>query len=174
MKAHGAEVMAMRHVVGLLIGLLMTAVLLLGGGWAAATALTRPAPTPGGTPLPPGDTKLWIALGVMAGIGLLLGLIIAGRVSPLAGFVPSMVLLAWTVIYILDAGRALSLLPEVPIFHESLAQAPAGMGALLSSGIYAMLGVALFVPVLIPSRWSGPARRESEEYEESAGDPAYF
>ncbi|GAA3446272.1 hypothetical protein GCM10018955_57100 [Planomonospora venezuelensis] len=165
---------AMRHFVGLLIGLVTTAVLLLGGGWAAATTLGRPLPGAAGLSPQPGGAQTWIALGVMAGLGLLLGLVIAGRVSPLAGFVPSMVLLAWTVIYVLDAGRAMGLLTEVPTFHRELDVAPVGMGVLLNSGIYAMLGVALFLPVLMPSRWAGRSREEDDEYEEEPGEPSYY
>ncbi|GGS89535.1 hypothetical protein GCM10010156_54950 [Planobispora rosea] len=163
----------MRHFLGLLVGLAMTAVLLLGGGWAVVNTLGRTPPGATGLPLP-SDTQTWIALAVMVVIGLLLGLLIAGRVSPLAGFVPSMVLLAWTVIYVLDAGRALSIAAEVPTVHASLDTAPVGMSVLLANGIYAMLGVALFVPVLMPSRWAGRARDEEGEYEEESGDPAYY
>ncbi|GIH73630.1 hypothetical protein [Planobispora longispora] len=164
----------MRHFLGLLVGLMMAAVLLLGGGWAAVTTLGRPLPGATGQSLPDSTTQTWIALGVMVVIGLLLGLLIAGRVSPLAGFVPSMVLLAWTVIYVLDASRAMSIAAEVPTIHASLDTAPVGMGVLLSSGVYAMLGVALFVPVLMPSRWAGRARSSDDEYEEESGDPAYY
>ncbi|MBG0830014.1 hypothetical protein HS041_19790 [Planomonospora sp. ID67723] len=164
----------MRHFFGLLIGLVTTAALLLGGGWAAVTTLARPVPGVDGAPVSSTDAKIWIALGVMAGIGLLLGLVIAGRVSPLAGFVPSMVLLAGTVIYALDARRAVSLLTETPTFHEALDTAPVGMSTLLASGVYAMIGVALFLPVLMPSRWAGRRSGEAEEYEEEAGEPSYY
>ena len=61
-----------------------------------------------------GGQKLWIALGAMAAVGLVVGLVVAGRVSPLATFVPSMVLLAWTVVYSLDMNRAMSLIPAEP------------------------------------------------------------
>ncbi|MFC4058903.1 hypothetical protein ACFOWE_11390 [Planomonospora corallina] len=163
----------MRHVYGLLVGLVTTAVLLLGAGWAVAE--TGFVLQPGGAaPAPAADaSRTWVVLGVMAGIGLLLGLVAAGRVSPLAAFVPSVTLLAWTVAYALDAGRALDFVPDTPSFHELLLQAGRGMRTLLTTGLYAMLGVALFLPVLMPSRWAGSGRSEDDEYEE-ADEESYW
>ncbi|WP_285777067.1 hypothetical protein [Microtetraspora sp. NBRC 13810] len=146
---------------GLLVGVVVTAVLLAGGGWATQEAMAQAAtPAPGGAPL-------WIALGSMAGVGLVLGLVVAGRISPLAAFVPSMVLLAWTVVYALDANRALSLVPGDPTLHEVILQAAKGATALLTTGVLGLVGVALFVPVLMPSRWSGREEADEEDYEES-------
>ncbi|MEV0588836.1 hypothetical protein [Nonomuraea sp. NPDC050310] len=154
----------MRHFVGLLLGLVVTAALLGGAGWAAWQAQA----SAGGTP--PGGQAMWTALGAMAAVGLVAGLVVAGRVSPLATFVPSMVLLAWTVVYALDMNRALSYIPKDPTYHELVRNAGAGNQWLLTSGVYALLGVMLFLPVLMPSRWS---RREDEleddEYETREG-----
>jgi hypothetical protein len=159
----------MRHFFGLLIGLVMTAVLLFGGGWAVqeAGASLTPLPVESGS-------KTWIALGVMAAIGLLFGLVIAGRVSPLAAFIPSMVLLAWTVVYALDVRRAMGLIPDDPAFHEELLQAGRGMGLLLTTGVYALLGIALFLPVLMPSRWASRVRADEEETYEEPGNQGYY
>jgi hypothetical protein len=151
----------MRHFVGVLVGLVVAAALLVGAGWAvqegvAAAVGGSGAAAPPGEAVPPvaeAGARLWIALGGMAGAGLLLGLVVAGRISPLATFVPSMALLSWTVVYALDPPRAISLVPDDPSFHEVLLQAGRGMITLLTTGVYGMLGVALFVPVLFPSRW---------------------
>jgi hypothetical protein len=164
----------MRHVFGLLIGLVVTAVLLLGAGWAAAEMGLALQPAQGVAPPATGTGQNWAALAAMAGIGLLLGLALVGRVSPVASFLPSMVLLAWTVVYVLDTGRGLGFLPVNPTFHEALLQAGRGMRILLSTGVYALLGVALFIPVLLPSRWAGPGGDEGDdEYEESNDRPYY-
>ncbi|MEU8383464.1 hypothetical protein [Streptosporangium sp. NPDC048865] len=152
----------MRHVVGVLVGLFVAAVLLLGAGWAVQEAGVSLAPLPAES-----GPKTWIALGVMAGIGLLIGLVVAGRASPMAAFVPSMVLLAWTVVYALDVRRAMGLVPDDPTYHEVLLQAGRGMGLLLTTGVYALLGILLFLPVLMPSRWTPRFRGDEEEYEES-------
>ncbi|WP_169982439.1 hypothetical protein [Microbispora sp. H10836] len=157
----------MRHFFGLLLGVVVGAALLLGGGWASQEAVRGAAQSID----PAKDTRMLIALGVMAVVGLLLGLVLVGRVSPLAAFVPSMALLAWTVVYVLDVSRAASLVPTGPSVQAELLQAGRGMLTLLSTGVYGLLGVALFLPVLMPSRWAGREREEEqeEEYEESLG-----
>ncbi|MEV4459346.1 hypothetical protein [Microbispora sp. NPDC049633] len=157
----------MRHFFGLLLGVVVAAALLLGGGWASQEAVRGAAQSID----PAKDTRMLIALGVMAAVGLLLGLVLVGRVSPLAAFVPSMALLAWTVVYVLDVSRAASLVPTGPSVQAELLQAGRGMLTLLSTGVYGLLGVALFLPVLMPSRWAGREREEEqeEEYEESYG-----
>ncbi len=159
----GAEVMFVRHFAGLLLGVIVTGALLVGGGWAVQQALMI-AP---GTAAPAAGPKLWIALGAMAVIGLVVGLVVAGRVSPLATFVPSLVLLAWTVVYALDVNRALSFVPDEPSMHQIVLEAGAGSRTLLTTGVYAMLGVALFLPVLMPSRWAGRRDDMDDEYDES-------
>ncbi|MBB2740495.1 UNVERIFIED_ORG: hypothetical protein FHR35_000315 [Microbispora rosea subsp. rosea] len=156
----------MRHFFGLLLGVVVAAALLLGGGWASQEAVRGAAQSID----PAKDTRMLIALGVMAVVGLLLGLVLVGRVSPLATFVPSMALLAWTVVYVLDVSRAASLVPTGPSVQAELLQAGRGMLTLLSTGVYGLLGVALFLPVLMPSRWARPEPdEEQEEYEESFG-----
>ncbi|MFI6502495.1 hypothetical protein [Nonomuraea typhae] len=151
----------MRHFAGLLLGVVVTAAVLVGGGWAVQQALTA------GQAVPPGGQRLWIALGSMAAVGLVVGLVVAGRVSPLATFVPSLVLLAWTVVYALDPGRALSLVPNQPTMHWLVNEAGAGNKTLLSTGVHGLLGVVLFIPVLIPSRWARRDDELDEEYEPS-------
>ncbi|MCK2215982.1 hypothetical protein MF672_019590 [Actinomadura sp. ATCC 31491] len=162
----------MRHLAGLLLGLVVTAAVLAGGGWATSEALTQAAGTAAAqagqaAAVPFDDQKLWIALGAMAAVGLVFGLVVAGRVSPLATFVPSMVLLAWTVVYALDQPRALSLIPAEPSVNALLREAGAGARTLLTSGVLALLGVALFIPVLMPSRWSRPHDDADDDYESS-------
>lgn len=158
----------MRHFSGLLIGLIMTAALLPGGGWAVQEAGANVIALSGES-----GPATWVALGAMAAVGLLFGLVVAGRVSPLAAFVPSMVLLSWNVVYALDARRAAGLLSDVVSLHEALAPAGRGMGLLLANGVYALLGVALFVPVLMPSRWSGRAHDDDDDYERSEEQSYY-
>ncbi|WP_405150692.1 hypothetical protein OG589_18455 [Sphaerisporangium sp. NBC_01403] len=164
----------MRHFFGLLLGVVVTAVLLVGTGWASQDALRGMAGVANaatGAVDPIRDTKALIGLGAMLAAGLVFGLVVAGRVSPLATFVPSMVLLAWTVIYVLDVNRALSLAPDDPSMNPMIVQAGKGMQDLLGTGVYAMLGIALFVPVLMPSRWAG-RERDEEDYEEETSEPA--
>ncbi|MFI6925715.1 hypothetical protein ACIBIZ_37630 [Nonomuraea spiralis] len=158
----------MRHLAGLLIGVVVTAAVLGGGGWAVQQALTAAATTP-----PPDPQKLWIALGSMAAVGLVVGLVVAGRISPLATFVPSMVLLAWTVVYALDTARALSLIPAEASVNQIVRDAGAGDKFLLTTGVLALLGVVLFIPVLMPSRWSRPHDDDDDDYE-STPEGSYY
>ncbi|MDP4504221.1 hypothetical protein [Nonomuraea turcica] len=138
-----------------------------GGGWAVQQAVGSAAAAP------PDSQQMWIALGAMAAVGLVLGLVVAGRVSPLAAFVPSMVLLAWTVIYALDVNRALSLIPSEPSVNQIIRDAGFGAKTMLTTGVFALLGVALFIPVLMPSRWSRQRDDLDEEYE-PASESTYY
>ncbi|MGI5291606.1 hypothetical protein ACQEVF_51015 [Nonomuraea polychroma] len=122
---------------------------------------------------PPNNQQMWIALGAMAAVGLVVGLVVAGRVSPLATFVPSMVLLAWTVIYALDVNRALSLIPSEPSVNQIIRDAGFGAKTMLTTGVFALLGVALFIPVLMPSRWSRQRDDMDEDYE-PASESTYY
>ncbi|MER6951305.1 hypothetical protein ABT294_45545 [Nonomuraea sp. NPDC000554] len=157
----------MRHFAGLLVGLVVTAALLGAGGWAVQQAVSSAAANPAG-----GQT-MWIALGSMAAIGLVVGLVVAGQISPLATFVPAMVLLAWTVVYALDVTRAISLIPAEPSVNQLLREAGAGAKTLLTTGVYALLGVVLFIPVLMPSRWARRHDDEDEGYEQTP-EGSYF
>ncbi|NUP81280.1 MAG: hypothetical protein HOV96_27455 [Nonomuraea sp.] len=139
--------------------MVVTAAVLGGGGWAVQQASGVAAATP------PDSQKLWIALGAMAAVGLVVGLVVAGRISPMATFVPSMVLLAWTVVYALDTGRALSLIPQEASVNQIVRDAGAGDRTLLTTGVFALLGVVMFIPVLMPSRWSRPHDDLDEDYE---------
>jgi ABC-type branched-subunit amino acid transport system permease subunit len=122
---------------------------------------------------PPNSQQMWIALGAMAAVGLVVGLVVAGRVSPLATFVPSMVLLAWTVIYALDVNRALSLIPSEPSVNQIIRDAGFGAKTMLTTGVFALLGVAMFIPVLMPSRWSRQRDDMDEDYE-PASESSYY
>ncbi|MFD1539317.1 hypothetical protein [Nonomuraea guangzhouensis] len=145
----------------------MTAAVLGGGGWAVQQALASAAGNPAG------GQKMWIALGAMAAVGLVVGLVVAGRVSPLATFVPSMVLLAWTVVYSLDMNRALSLIPDEPSVNQIIRDVGFGDKTMLTTGFFALLGVAMFIPVLIPSRWARRDEDLEEDYEESPQSSYY-
>ena len=146
---------------------MVTVAVLGGGGWAVQRAWAGVAANPAG-----GQT-VWIALGSMAAVGLVLGLVVAGRVSPLATFIPSMVFLAWTVVYALDVNRALSLIPDEPSVNQIVRDAGWGARSMLTTGVLALLGVALFIPVLMPSRWSRRHDEPDEDYEQ-APEGSYY
>ncbi|MDA0632101.1 hypothetical protein OUY22_01635 [Nonomuraea sp. MCN248] len=152
----------------MLVGLVVTAVVLGGGGWAVQHTVVS------GQTAPQGGPSLWIALGSMAAVGLVVGLVVAGSISPLATFIPSMVLLAWTVVYALDKNRALTLLPDGPSVNQIVRDTVTGAKTLLGSGVFALLGVALFVPVLMPSRWARRYDDDDEDYEQQTQEGGYY
>lgn len=154
----------MRHVVGLFVGVVVTAVLLLGAGWAVPAAMRGAATLVSAEQ----DLRMLLGLGAMGVAGLVLGLVLAGRISPLATFVPAMALLAWTVVYALDVNRAMNLAPVGAALQPDLAQAGRGMQVLLSTGTLALIGVALFIPVLMPSRWARRPEEDEDDFESGA------
>jgi hypothetical protein len=105
--------------------------------------------------------------GILLGVGLLAGLLMAvPRISPLAAGLPGLALLAWTGLYLFSVRHAVQYIP--------LKSRAYGMGfeALLFDGVLALAGLAMVVPLFVPSRWRG--RREVSEPEPYAGTTASF
>jgi hypothetical protein len=87
-------------------------------------------------------------MGALLAVGLVAGLLIAlPRISPLASRLPGLVLLAWTGLYLFSARHAIQYIP--------LKNKPYGAGfeALLTDGVLALAGVAMIIPLFVPSRW---------------------
>ena len=141
----------MRHLVGVVLAILLTAVVFFAASWGYLKLLIGPAP-PGA--LPGGGGSLWHnhavieGFGALLGVGLLAGLLIAiPRISPLAAGLPGLALLAWTGLYLYSVRRAVQYIP--------LKTHPYGNGfeAMLFDGVLALAGLALIIPLFIPSRW---------------------
>ncbi len=146
----------MRHMLGVLLAVAMGAALFFGGGWGIAriTALHAAGQNIG-------TAQGLTALGAVLGTGLLLGILLAAPgISPLGTGLPGIVLLAWTALLVLSARRAAKL---IPLQGHSFAT---GFGTMLGTGILAMVGIMMIVPLFVPSRW----RREYTE-EDFAGMP---
>ena len=134
-------------------------------GYLRLTALTAPLsrlPAGGGSLL--SDHGMLTAQIAVAGTGLLAGILIAGpRISPLAAGLPGLLLLGWTVFYGVSVRHAVHLIP--------LKSHPYGAGfeAMLFHGILGAAGLAMIIPLFVPSRWrarstGGPGRSEDGEY----------
>src|SRR6516225_8371014 len=135
----------MRHLIGLILGIALTAAMYFGAGWGAEHV---PALVGHSVGLP-SRTGL-IGLAVMLGAGLIVGILLAvPAVSPLATGLPGLVLLAWTALLALSAHRALAWIP--------LQSHTFGLGfrALLLSGMLALIGIAMIIPLFLPGRWHG-------------------
>jgi len=133
----------MRHVVGVMLALVLAAALFAGGGWGVQmiSSLQRDG------------TGLISMTGVLAVVavvatGALLGvLLVTPGVSPLAAGLPGLALLAWTALLLVSSARAQALIP----LHGH--DVEAGFRTLLTSGVLALLGMAMIVPLFVPSRW---------------------
>ena len=158
----------MRHLIGILLAVVMAAVLFFAGAWGylRLTTLTTPLsrlPAGGGSLL--SDHHMLFGLAAVAGTGLLAGILIAApRISPLAAGLPGLALLGLTVLYLVSVRHAVQLIP--------LKSHPYGAGfeAMLVHGILGAAGLAMIIPMFVPSRWR--ARREPEP--EVIGDTEYI
>ena len=144
----------MRHLIGLILGLALTAAMFFAAGWGAehVPALVGHSV---GLPSRPG----LIGLAVMLGAGLIVGILLAvPAVSPLATGLPGLVLLAWTALLALSAHRALA---WIPLQSHTFG---AGFRVLLLNGTLAFAGMAMIVPMFLPSRW------RTDKYDDSDSD----
>src|SRR5215813_443500 len=135
----------MRHLIGLILGLALAAAVFFAGGWGAEHVPALVGHSAG----VPSRTSL-IGLGAMLGAGLFLGILLAvPAVSPLATGLPGLVLLGWTALLALSAHRALAWIPLQGHTFGS------GFRILLLNGTLALVGMAMIVPLFLPSRWHG-------------------
>jgi hypothetical protein len=156
----------MRHLIGIVLALVMAGVLFFGAAWgylrltSQVTAL-HVLPAGGGSLL--SDHHVLLAMAAVAGTGLLAGILIAApRISPLAAGLPGLVLIAWTALYLVSVRHAVQLIPLKSHAYG------AGFEAMLSAGILAAAGLAMIVPLFVPSRWRSRAR--ADEVEPDAGE----
>jgi hypothetical protein len=144
----------MRHLIGLVLALVLAAAVFFGATWGylrllripVAGGATSTLPAAGGSLLH--DKNVLLAFAALAGAGLLAGLCVAvPRISPLAAGLPGLALLAWSVLYLVDVRRAVQ---YIPLKSDAFGD---GFEALLINGLLAAAGLALVIPLFIPSRW---------------------
>lgn len=160
----------MRHLVGVMLAIVMAAALFFVASWGYLKLLIGPAglgrlPGGGGSLLH--NHAVLEGFGVLLAVGLLAGLLMAvPRISPLAAGLPGLALLAWTGLYLFSVRRGVQYIP--------LKSRPYGTGfeALLFDGVLALIGMAMVIPLFVPSRWRG--RRAVSEPEPYAGTTASF
>jgi hypothetical protein len=149
----------MRHRIGIILAVVMTGALFFPGAWGYLRLLRVPAPSDQLSGLPAGggslisDHHVLLALAAVAGTALLAAILVAvPRVSPLAAGLPGLLLLGWTGLYLASVRQAVDLIP--------LRADPFGAGfeAMLFNGVLGAAGLAMIVPMFVPSRWrTGPA-----------------
>ena len=143
----------MRHLMGVVLAIVMTAAIFFAASWGYLKLLIGPA-GPGSGALPGAGGSLLHnhavleGFGALLGVGLLAGLLIAvPRISPLAAGLPGLALLAWSGYYLFSVRHAVHYIP--------LRSRPYGAGfeAMLFDGVLALAGVVMVVPLFVPSRW---------------------
>lgn len=159
----------MRHWIGMVLAIVMAGLLFFLGAWGYRRLLRFPvvgnqlSQLPGGGGSLLSEHSLLLAIAAIAGTGLVAGILIAApRVSPLAAGLPGLVLLGWTGLYLVSVHRAVGL---IPLRSEAFG---AGFEAMMFNGILAAMGIAMIIPMFVPSRWRS-RRTRYDEAEETAG-----
>jgi hypothetical protein len=149
----------MRHVIGFGLAIVLAGAVFFAASWGYVRLLRTALPAAGNQALPvPGanllhDTATLYAVAALAGTALLAGIFAAApRISPLAAGLPGLALVGWTVWYGLSMRPAVQ---YIPLRADSFG---GGFAALLTSGLLAAAGLALAVPLFIPSRWRARPR----------------
>jgi hypothetical protein len=150
----------MRHVIGFVLALAVSAALFFGGGYG----LSRFSELQSGRGMR--SVTAWtnlhnvLPLAALIGTALLLGILLAVRhVSALATGLPGLALIGWSALVLLRGAHALI---HIPMSGSRYA---AGFSTMLSSGVLLLLGVAMIIPIFMPSRWRSNVT-EVEDYSE--------
>ena len=157
----------MRHLIGVALAIVMAAAVFFAGSWGYLKLLIGPAkgalPAGGGSLIH--DHAVLEGFGVLLAVGLLAGLLmVLPVISPLASGLPGLALLAWTGLYLFSVRRAVQYIPLKSQAYGT------GFEALLFDGVLAMAGLAMIIPLFVPSRWrSRPAVTAPASYEAAPG-----
>ena len=145
----------MRHLIGVALAIVMAAAEFFAASWSYLKLLIGPART---GVLPAGGGSLihnhavLEGLGVLLAVGLLAGILMAVPwISPLASGLPGLALLAWTGLYLFSVRRAVH---YIPLKSQSYG---IGFEAMLFDGVLAAAGLAMIIPLFVPSRWRSTA-----------------
>jgi hypothetical protein len=148
----------MRHLIGIALAIGLAAAVLFAAGWGYLRILRIPVVNGGASTLPAQggellrDSRVLYAIAALAGTALLAGIFVAvRRISPLAAGLPGLAMLGWTIVYGFSVRRAVH---YIPLRGDAFG---AGFEAMLFNGLLAAAGVALVVPLFIPSRWRSQA-----------------
>ena len=144
----------MRHLVGVVLAIVMAAAVFFAASWGylrLGLGSARPAILPGGGGSLFSDRDLLEGFGAVLGVGLLAGIMMAApRISPLASGLPGLALLGWTGLYLGSVRRAVQ---YIPLKTHSFGM---GFETMLFDGVLAMAGLAMIIPLFVPSRWRRP------------------
>jgi hypothetical protein len=142
----------MRHLIGILLAIVTAAAVFFAASWGYQRLLIIPGtvlPADGGSLIH--DHHVVEGFGALLAAGLLVGIMIAVPwISPLASGLPGLAMLGLTGVYLLSVRHAVRLIP--------LKTHPYGAGfeAMLFDGVLAIAGLAMIIPLFVPSRWNRP------------------
>jgi hypothetical protein len=144
----------MRHLVGVVLAIVMAAAVFFAASWGylrLGLGSARLGTLPGGGGSLFSDRSLIEGFGAVLGVGLLAGIMMAVPwISPLAAGLPGLALLGWTGFYLANVRRAVQ---YIPLKTHSYGM---GFEAMLFDGVLAMAGLAMIIPLFVPSRWRRP------------------
>jgi hypothetical protein len=154
----------MRHLVGVVLAIVMAAAVFFAASWGfmrLGLGSARPGTLPGGGGSLFSDRNLLEGFGAVLGVGLLAGIMMAAPwISPLASGLPGLALLGWTGLYLASVRRAVQ---YIPLKSHSYGM---GFETMLFDGVLALAGLAMVIPLFIPSRWRrrGVAAQAQQPY----------
>jgi hypothetical protein len=141
----------MRHLIGVALAIVLAAAVFFAASWGYLKLLIGPAkggvlPAAGGSLIH--NHAVLEGFGALLAVGLLAGILMAlPWISPLASGLPGLALLAWSGLYLFSVRRAVQ---YIPLKSQSYGT---GFEALLFDGVLALAGLALIIPLFVPSRW---------------------
>ena len=168
----------MRHLIGIGLAIGLAAGVFFAASWGYLRLLRIPVVNGGASTLPGGGGSLLHSSSVLEAAGALAWPVLAAgifiavrRISPLAAGLPGLALLAWTVVYGFNVSRAVH---YIPLRDKAFGF---GFEAMLMNGLLGAVGLALVVPLFIPSRWRSQASplgvaRTDDEGAVPVGEPA--
>jgi hypothetical protein len=142
--------MEMRHLLGVALAIVMAAAVFFAGSWGYLKLLSGSAKgtLPAGSGSLIHDHAVLEGFGVLLAVGLLAGiLMVLPMISPLAAGLPGLALLAWTGLYLFSVRHAVQYIPLKSRTYGT------GFEALLFDGVLALAGLAMIIPLFVPSRW---------------------
>jgi hypothetical protein len=156
----------MRHLIGVALAIVMAAAIFFAGSWGYLKLLSGSAKgtLPAGSGSLIHDHAVLEGFGVLLAVGLLAGiLMVLPIISPLAAGLPGLALLGWTGLYLFSVRRAVQYIPLKSQTYGT------GFGDLLFYGVLALAGVAMIIPLFVPSRWRSRAVEVPPPFEAAPG-----
>jgi hypothetical protein len=154
----------MRHIIGLGLAVATAAAVFFGAAWGYVRLLRVPVAKGAVTTLPANggsllhDSGVLYAFAALAAVALLVGICVAVPwISPIASGLPGLVLIGVTIWYALNVRQAVRF---IPLKGDAFGY---GFEAMLFNGILLAAGLAMIVPLFIPSRWRGPLPAADED-----------